>query len=172
MSVFQLNQAARPVATLKDSGEIQLQTEDKIKIRLVSQSTITMDGVLSNITRGFLAPSVGQTYIQFPTCYPPDYLWEGTLWELMFDDEGTFFRTEGNESSLFGSGTQGYAIESHRHGGDTYRSYTNKPAGLSGMGTYDYKSYIYSNGSTYTSYAGGSETRPSNRTIRIWRRIA
>lgn len=57
---------------------------------------------------------VGAAYTQYPGMAAPASLYGGT-WELRFDDEGVFFRTEGGEASAFGSGVQEDAIQSHFH---------------------------------------------------------
>lgn len=140
-------------------------------LTLKSEDTVTLDAVNMEVTdaesTALNIPPIGYVMIQFPGSSEPASLFPDTVWQKLFDDEGVFFRTEGGEASAFESGVQSYTYQSHRHGGDTYRNYTNRNTRNSGTTV----SYITGSGSTYVSYAGSSETRPTNRTIRVWERV-
>lgn len=132
---------------------------------------------------------VGATYIQFPGKATPSSLYGGK-WDLVFENEGIFFRTEGGEASAFGSGIQGDAIrnitgkiETKNFGAGDGSLIFNSTGALNKV----------TNGGTSTasvesrrnsaimdrlefdasrSVPTAPENRPRNRTIRIWERTA
>lgn len=115
-------------------------------------------GIASRLT----SYPVGATYIQFPGYSSPSSLFGGT-WSQLFNTEGVFFRTEGGNASAFGGGVQGDLFRSHSH-------YV--PSGAYGAGYAGYKpGYGWAN-AMRTGAEGGDETRPINRTIRVWVRTA
>ena len=119
----------------------------------------------------------GIVYIQFPGESTPEVIFGGTWINITSTFAGAFFRAEGGNASIFGSGQQGMMIQSHGHtlnintplviGGSTdNRNYggifngdfiVGLSAGIPAMSVAD---------------TGGIETRPVNYSIRIWRRTA
>ena len=123
---------------------------------------------------------IGERYVQFPE---PDGTFDsnkspevkfGGEWVCIFNDEGVFFRTEGGNASESrgGTGIQGDVFKSHNH------------TGALPSGPIWFKRYNYGGGwpseltpgdfnSRYTGSTGNAnETRPKNRLMRIWERIA
>jgi len=107
---------------------------------------------------------VGATYIQFPGYAAPSALFGGT-WVAIFDNEGVFFRTPGGNASAFGSGIQADELKSHTH-----RIPVASPRG-GGSGSPGVAENQY-DVNRVTDPTGGVETRPRNRTIRVWARTA
>nr|BDD43793.1 hypothetical protein 12 [Spirochaetaceae bacterium] len=112
-----------------------------------------------------LPPPIGATYVQFPGESDPGSLWSGTTWSTLFDTEGIFFRTEGGNALAFGGGVQTDELKSHSH---TYVEAYNPQWKGNGTNSKPLHSTMTSN----TSSVGGTETRPRNRTIRVWVRTA
>lgn len=109
----------------------------------------------------------GITYVQYPNCTAPNTLFGGT-WELLFNTDGVFFRTEGGNALPFEGGIQPDELKSHSHelGGQYAR-----------VGVEDFA--LTRNGFNYTASPnsrtadeGGDETRPKNVTIRVWRKTS
>lgn len=117
------------------------------------------------------APIVGTVYIQFPGRTAPGTLWGGTTWSNISSSfAGDFFRAEGGNASAFESGEQAFAMETHTH------SYV-KPTSFSNRGTSATDPTATCLGQTSANTGGATgntanETRPVNRTIRIWVRTA
>lgn len=112
---------------------------------------------------------VPETYIQFPDMLPPSMVYGG-MWHVVFDDEGVFFRTGGGEASAFNSGIQESAVGEHAHS-MTFRR-TDK-AGNTTATVLSYNENRHGNITYNTSPNGegiGIETRPINRTMRVWKR--
>ena len=133
---------------------------------------------------------VGSTYIQMPGEATPSSLFGGT-WSLLFNNEGIFFRTEGGNALSFGGGIQADEIKSHTHSGSTNSAgaHTHNSGVSTGSGTgsevtaFQRSNYRSSNPVTTGSSGahshtlsinatGGAETRPRNRTVRVWKRTA
>ena len=127
----------------------------------------------------------------------PDTLFPGTTWEKQFDDEGTFFRTEGDpygeEATSRTDGLQTSAFQYHGHKlgsmGSQKTGYTRSLTDLRSGTSSDITENPDNDGVdkgamehaldyvTDTIYDGGTprvskETRPINRQFRIWRRTA
>lgn len=108
---------------------------------------------------------IGATYIQFPGKIAPSTLWPGTTWSNISSSfAGDFFRAEGGSASAFESGEQSGLVGPHVH---TIPTYTGS-GGVNGaqFGVNNGPAIVSTNANT------GSETRPINRTIRIWERTA
>jgi hypothetical protein len=97
----------------------------------------------------------------------PNNLYPGTVWISLFNNEGVFFRTEGgNSAENRTNGKQPEMFKSHNH------TKSGTDAGASANGG---KYVISNNGGVYSTSvndAGGTETRPVNRLIRIMERTA
>ena len=134
---------------------------------------------------------IGATFIQFPGEDPPNSVFGGS-WSAIFDNEGVFFRTPGGEASSFGGGIQsdqmqritGSAGRNPNTGllrdfGDNTVGAFNKGASTDNTSSFssgqegnllDFDSANSPNARTSSSTAG--ETRPQNRTIRVWKRTS
>jgi hypothetical protein len=127
---------------------------------------------------------IGATYIQFPGYNAPNTLFGGT-WSAIFDSEGIFFRTPGGNASAFGGGiqedqmqritggtTSGYQGAGSNPGtvqlGAILQEATGVRSGTdrAGGGQLSFDSANSSGART------GTETRPRNRTVRVWVRTA
>ena len=121
---------------------------------------------------------IGFIYHQLPTQSAPATLFGGTWENVSSSYAGDFFRAEGGNASTFESGTQTHQFEDHAH---NHRHNVYTDGGGSGHtvcnSIYD---DAYTNEGAVTTYTAanpssgnhGSETRPVNKTIRIWRRTA
>ena len=131
---------------------------------------------------------IGYTYIQYPGGLTPSaMLWPG-VWEAQFETEGVFFRRAGGQVSTFGSGiqedamqritgTMAYSVQHqipntngvsgvftlHRTGGGN-------SSGGNTCGNYTFNSA--NSTSPNSAKTDDIETRPRNRTFRIWKRTA
>lgn len=109
---------------------------------------------------------IGSTYMQFPTKENPIELGFFGTWENISDEfPGDFFRAEGGNASSFESGQQTELIKNHTHplfdgtgSGSSQKSVTTALSDASAL--------------TGNNTGGGAETRPVNRTVRIWERTA
>jgi hypothetical protein len=126
---------------------------------------------------------IGDVRVQFPGEQAPNALYGGT-WVQLFQYEGVFFRTEGADASGFGGGIQSDAVQNFNgslnevifHGnnggsGDGLFAVEGPNTGDAGMGASN------ANRRRVTFDAGrqlrvANETRPRNRTMRIWRKTA
>lgn len=165
-------------------------------------------------------PPLGYFYVQFPesngaysSAKEPQALYPNTTWELRFNSEGVFFRTEGGNAAngRAANGIQADAFGTHSHDSTAHthtqsahtHTFTGKEKALpiSGRGAVTPYDSSYAGSSTavgtggYTpkykpegtipkggggdktagetvtiSSAGGVETRPKNRTFKIWER--
>lgn len=121
--------------------------------------------------------AAGMVYVQFPGEKTPDELFGGTWQNISSLFAGNFFRAEGGKANAFNTSAQIQMIQSHNH---TLTINNAVVTGLSGenrnhgglSNSYFVTGYSYSNLSGSIGYTGGEETRPINRTIRIWRRTA
>ena len=163
------NYAARQVihvenaATQDYAAQLTLNTSSNNLTYRVKRAGAWEDEVEIHHTGNF--PPIGYCYTQYPGTSTPSSLFGGT-WTLMFNTEGVFFRTEGQGASSFGGGIQSQSVQSHRHG-IRYRQ-----SQSSGGGSRVLHELNAPTSSTNTEYYGGSETRPRNRTIRVWRKTA
>lgn len=109
-------------------------------------------------------------YTQYPGGRSPAEIFGGT-WELQFNDESIFFRTEGGDAKAFGEGVQEDSIGPHNH------QMTFRRTDKSGNHTATVLSYSENrqgliNIDTASMGAGiKEETRPKNRTFRIWKNV-
>jgi hypothetical protein len=139
---------------------------------------------------------VGMTYTQLPGKPNPSNLGlPGTWTNISSEFAGDFFRVEGGNASTFESGRQGDATArpntnfstnttgSHGHSQTILTSSAGNPSknstqgyGHHYAGTWGYAWFhsTSNNGNHSHSVNGGgdSETRPVNRTIRVWERTA
>ena len=140
-------------------------------------------------TRDYCVP-VGTVYFQGPNDATPSTLWPGTTWSNVSSEEaGLFRRSEGGLAVGFGS-SQSYANASHSHGGATGGMSAANPhnhgyvkgGNISSPGGYARDSPA-ADGTNYTnttdiahthsiSSDGTTEARPSNITVRKWRRTS
>jgi hypothetical protein len=118
---------------------------------------------------------VGMVYIQFPgQSKPEDLGWPGTWSNISNEYAGNFFRAEGGVARSFNGGEQDHALEDHNHSlsyGGSIQS-ANKGWRVIVDDDYDnaYENSNYINHPTFANVA--NETRPVNRTIRIWKRVS
>ena len=113
---------------------------------------------------------VGSVYLQLSGQSDLATLFGGTWSNVSSSYAGVFFRAEGGSASAFASGQQAMSIQSHSHtiGRDT----TNyRLSGLSSNGTRVMQREGDGNGIWNTDAYGGTETRPVNYTVRIWKRF-
>ena len=138
---------------------------------------------------------IGSYYIQlskpdgtFDDTEAPSKLWEGTVWELLYNTESIFLRTEGSLSEEGRSnGIQDYATKRLQGnfygvettagdfgvGGITYITYRQGSAvsSKSNNSSVVPRSYVGID-SNLTSKSSENESRVKNRLIRIYKRIA
>ena len=126
---------------------------------------------------------IGATYIQFPGEPAPNSVFGGS-WSAIFDNEGVFFRTPGGEASSFGGGIQSdqmqritgesraVGLARHTDAGALESINTgNQFGGGSANGLYIKLDSANSPNARASSSTDG-ETRPQNRTIRVWKRTS
>lgn len=133
---------------------------------------------------------ISETDGTFPEEDEPEVKFGGT-WELVFDDEGVFFRTEGgdaDESRSEETGIQPSALGTHRHLVIVVANYNTSTCNAdyaiaSNSSEGSDTEYELDSNTLYDANAGRSslpvegvysenETRSINRLIRVWRRIA
>lgn len=123
---------------------------------------------LANTKIGQLANNImpiGFVYTQYPTKDSPVTLgFVGTWTDISSEFPGDFFRTEGGNASAFESGQQIDLFKEHQHTSSA-ATVTLDGTLLTRRGTTGPVEYP-------TSLVGGVETRPVNRTIRLWERTA
>ncbi len=147
----------------------------------VSQSLdITLDALLETIEALDLVESkldfkIGRIYVQYPGEPTPWVYFRDveSNWEELFNSEGVFFRTPGGKASEFESGIQKHAIQYHEH--------VDNGGGGEGHGG-DFPLVSSSGAKTITlgildspdheKVSCAEETRPTNRTFRIWKKIS
>ena len=113
------------------------------------------------------APPIGFVYWQLPGKVDPATLYPGTTWSNISSSfPGDFFRAEGGNASAFGSGEQPMELQTHSHALDE-SSYS----GAGNTVAVGINPSMYP-GNSSTNNSGGLETRPVNRTIRLWERTA
>ena len=132
---------------------------------------------------------VGATYVQFPGEDPPNSVFGGS-WTAIFDNESVFFRTPGGEASSFGGGIQSDQMQRitglvdgnwMNRGGDVTSlgalarvddSAVSARAGAGGGSTRGISFDSANSPNARTSSSTNGETRPQNRTIRVWKRTS
>ena len=122
--------------------------------------------------------NVGSIYFQMPGEDEPGDIYPGTWEEIDDNFSGEFFRASGSGAASFGSG-QSHLLASHQHmgGGPHHKSgfaaptTTDTTSGDAADSTPSSFTHTYVR--TYGSFGGpvGSETRPTNVTVRVWKRI-
>ena len=190
--------------------EIPIRTENDLNAsadinQLMENIRVLKDEAKSVITDMFYPAGKGK-YIQlsepdgtFDEDEEPEVKFGGT-WVLIFDDEGTFFKTEGHEpAQIYDSGElEDYRINGLRkdksqliYGSAMSRSirgdvasladgvfYWTVETGTSSVGTstsgtalrFHFLSRLSPNARTTVDYEG--RTEPQNRLMRIWKRVA
>ena len=147
----------------------------------------SLNGVIDNLTDSIFPRletlengsdfKVGKIYVQYPNEPTPWAYFSDieTNWTELFGTEGIFFRTSGGKASSFNSGIQKHSIQFHEHSG-VLKTY--------GIGAYGgntttkvprfsettSKGIVSSPGNEPVNVS--EETRPTNRTFRIWKKIA
>ena len=110
---------------------------------------------------------IGATYLQLPSQSAPDDIFTGTWSNISSSYAGDFFRAEGGNALAFEAGEQDDELRAHTHGTVNIKNTT---------GWENWDSAYYGKGDNYgrgtSSSTGGSETRPVNKTIRLWKRIS
>jgi len=164
------NGISKPTVSASQVPLIDIKVDESTAWNSLTTESDRRPGPLVNLLN--VVYPIGYTYAQYPGgLTPAAMLWPGT-WEAQFEAEGVFFRTPGGRASTFGSGIQEDAMQSHKHflpaplphytseGGGTNRGASGHPGPFETTGL--------AGGSARTS----SETRPRNRTFRIWKRTA
>jgi hypothetical protein len=151
---------------------------------VVQDITVDTYGHVTNINSKTVEPMpVGATFIQFPGYSAPNSLFGGS-WSAIFDNEGIFFRTPGSGASSFGGGIQGadtedlFATFDNRGSQDFEIRFISTPSWQANQFAFDGDG-DGSRGSSSTRSRGlevrklnSGETRPRNRTVRVWVRTA
>ena len=134
---------------------------------------------------------VGSTYVQFPGEPAPNSVFGGS-WSAIFDDEGVFFRTPGGGASSFGGGIQsdqmqritgqadwsrfggGAALITSVSGAWTRTTGASRPGvdSLSSRTANRLSMDSANSPDARVSSSTNGETRPQNRTIRVWKRTS
>ena len=118
----------------------------------------------------------------FPSTEEPGELFGGT-WEQRYDDEGLFFKTEGDtlsqtdgENNARTDGLQTDMMQGHYHRTINVRNAYSGVGGayfLGGAGAFnDYPAYEATTDGTNGTPRTGKETRPRNRLFKLWYRTA
>ena len=158
--------------------------------------TIYADGQMGG------CPPINATYVQYPQCKSPQEIWFTATWEVVNyggaffraeggnanafngDKQGQSIQSHDHSFSWSGSHSHGITDPGHRHvyelgeddggtvhGGERTERYYGMDSTSSEKTGISINSATVSI-STTTGSAGGEETRPSNYTIRIWKRTA
>ncbi|MBR5965727.1 MAG: hypothetical protein IK015_06390 [Treponema sp.] len=145
-------------------------------------------------------PSVGSVYVQYPNQKSPEEIWFTATWQNISNDYAdAFFRAEStaknHQCQEFANQTHAQTDQnkSHDHGGSTgndspdhthnYQCFTlSNPDHTFGVGWGDalwhpgYENVATGGASTRHTHSissdGGTEARPKNYTVKIWKRIA
>ena len=145
----------------------------------------SLNGVIDNLTDSIFPRletlengsdfKVGKIYVQYPNEPTPWAYFSDikTNWAELFGTEGIFFRTSGGKASAFNSGIQEHALQFHEHGIPT--SLDDAAGGNNDIGRNlnqynDTFGIISSSG--HEAVRTAEETRPRNRTFRIWKKIS
>jgi hypothetical protein len=113
--------------------------------------------------KGYLP--VGFVYFQLKGQPEPQTIFSGTWENISSQFAGLFFRAEGGNAAAFGNDSQDMSVQSHSH---SYQR-PDRPINLSGDSRF---TTGYSGTPDNTSSYGGTETRPVNTTIRVWKRVS
>lgn len=119
-----------------------------------------------------IPPPIGYVYWQLPDKLSPLELWPGSTWENISSlFAGDFFRAEGGNALAFGAGRQDDAILDHTH---NYWAATGQFDDNAPGSGYKYASdpRDKTTGGVRETKKDALETRPQNRTIRLWERTA
>jgi len=120
-------------------------------------------------------PPVGFVYAQYPGMLTPWDLFGDiqSNWTERFNTEGVFFRTPGGNASAFESGIQGQQLITHTHQVNAENPNRTNLGTDTGGQTVGSVSIV---ATTYTSSApnvvNGTETRPYNRTFKLWEKTS
>lgn len=145
----------------------------------------SLNGVIDNLTDSIFPRletlengsdfKVGKIYVQYPEEPSPWAYFSDieTNWTELFGTEGIFFRTSGGKASPFNSGIQEHALQFHEHKIPT--SFDDDRGGNNDVGRIlnhynDTLGIISSSG--HEAVRTAEETRPRNRTFRIWKKIS
>ena len=145
----------------------------------------SLNGVIDNLTDSIFPRletlengsefKVGKIYVQYPNELTPWAYFSDieTNWTELFGTEGIFFRTSGGKASDFNSGIQEHALQFHEHIIPT--SFDDDRGGNNDIGKNlnlynDTLGIISSSG--HEEVRTAEETRPRNRTFRIWKKIS
>lgn len=122
---------------------------------------------------------VGAVYVQLPDTPDPSELFTGTWENVSTSYAGDFMRAEGGDASAFESGEQDFAFQDHAHSPeDGMSDYLQRfgTGGGSGANSWYGKDRT---GKAVEPTSGGygapqvaTETRPVNKTVRLWKRTA
>jgi hypothetical protein len=165
---------------------------DRVVAGCVKTGTTSYEYKFIMEDRGTLNTSVpiGFTYVQYPNQIPPAYLWPWATWTNVSSSyAGDFFRTEGGDASAFESGEQAHQVQDHGHSktesahthttGENISSTSGGATPAIIRGTANLPGTFTLSSTTTGSVIGnpnsgnhGTETRPVNRTIRVWKRTA
>jgi len=129
-------------------------------------------GALRNIQD--IALPIGFIYTQLPGMTAPDTLWPWASWtNISSTFAGDFFRAEGGAASAFESGEQAHQFQDHIHGLTPEDNVTSAGGGAATAFLIS-SANLPANITTTAPTSGnhGSETRPVNRTVRVWQRIS
>jgi hypothetical protein len=136
------------------------------------------------------AVPIGYIYVQYPSQTAPALLWPWATWSNVSSSyAGDFFRAEGGDASAFESGEQAHQLQDHGHSktesahthttGENISSTSGGATPAIIRGTANLPGSFTLGSTTTGSVIGnpnsgnhGTETRPVNRTIRVWKRTA
>ena len=161
VTLSQFNELSGQLAETKTNVESLFSTVESIPDNYLK---------ISDYESGIIPP-VGFVYAQYPGMLSPWdlYIDVQSNWTERFNNEGVFFRTPGRKASKFGSGIQEDALQYHEHNIPT--SFDDDNGGYNDIGS----SMNASNGTLGIRNSSGheaarvaEETRPRNRTFRIW----
>jgi len=134
---------------------------------------------------------VGATYVQFPGESAPNSVFGGS-WSAIFDNEAIFFRTPGSGAESFGGGVQsdqmqritaqaewarfggGASTVTNAQGAWAISGGATRP-GVDDRGSRTARRVSMDSANSPNARASSStsgETRPKNRTIRVWKRTS
>ena len=182
------NGATKPTVSASQVPLIDIKVDESTAWNNLTTESNRRPGPLVNLLN--VVYPIGYTYAQYPGgLTPAAMLWPGT-WEAQFEDEGVFFRTPGGQASTFGSGIQEDAMQRITGYLGDFNDYaarrgtatgaftgTNANSGT-GIGRGSGDAYTTLNFDSANSVFPASaktddnETRPRNRTFRIWKRTA
>ena len=117
---------------------------------------------------------IGFTYVQFPGQADPTTIWSNFTWKNISSTmAGDFPRFEGGLASAFNSGEQAHMFQSHLHGWALSAGNTLTGVGTSGAGaSAGNMTTVPQTDAGVGAVQTGVETRPVNKTVRLWVRTA